>query len=201
MNKDKQITCKEDEIDLRDLFLVLAKNKKWIIIVTSLITLISAFYVNFKSPIPIYKGQMMIEIGKVQSNRTNQIYVHKVDDAYVLKNILEQKYHVNATVPKYVKSIVIVSATNKNKSEIKDKLKDIFIDVSKRHKEMSKLFDKYLPTRQVGSIEIGSQPINLPKKKLIIIVAFITGLISSIFFIFLLEFIKGLKKEDLKVNE
>ena len=53
----------------------------------------------------------------------------------------------------------------------------------------------YKNTEIVGKIMINDNPIK-PKKKLIVIVAFITGLILSIFIVFFLEFIKGFKEED-----
>ena len=47
----------------------------------------------------------------------------------------------------------------------------------------------------VGDYIIKEYPIK-PKKKLIVVVAFVTGLILSIFLVFFLEFLKGFKKED-----
>ncbi len=51
------------------------------------------------------------------------------------------------------------------------------------------------PTHIEGDIEILEKPVK-PKKKLIVIVAFITGLMLSIFLIFFLEFLRGMKEED-----
>ena len=50
-------------------------------------------------------------------------------------------------------------------------------------------------SKVIGSYVVKDHPIK-PKKKLIVIVAFITGLILSIFIVFFLEFIKGFKEED-----
>ena len=47
----------------------------------------------------------------------------------------------------------------------------------------------------IGNIEIPDFPVK-PKKKLIVLVAFITGLMFSIFLIFILEFIQGTKEEN-----
>jgi len=52
----------------------------------------------------------------------------------------------------------------------------------------------YKNTEIVGKIMISDYPIK-PKKKLIVIVAFVTGLILSIFLVFFLEFIRGFKEE------
>ena len=53
-------------------------------------------------------------------------------------------------------------------------------------------------TKQIGDITISNEPINKPKKSLIITVAFVTGFILSIFLVFFIEFIRTLKKE---INE
>ena len=53
----------------------------------------------------------------------------------------------------------------------------------------------YKNTEVVGEIMINDNPVK-PKKKLIVVVAFITGLMLSIFMAFFLEFIKGAKKEE-----
>jgi len=54
---------------------------------------------------------------------------------------------------------------------------------------------KMKPTKVVGEIEVLENPIK-PKKGLIIIVAFITGLMLSVFLVFFLEFMEGMKKEE-----
>ena len=53
----------------------------------------------------------------------------------------------------------------------------------------------YKNSEIVGEIITDEHPIK-PKKKLIVVVAFITGLILSIFLVFFLEFIKGFKEEE-----
>ena len=47
----------------------------------------------------------------------------------------------------------------------------------------------------IGQIDESEHPVK-PKKKLIVIVAFITGLMLSVFLAFFLEFLQGMKKED-----
>ena len=53
----------------------------------------------------------------------------------------------------------------------------------------------YKNTEVIGTIITNDYPIK-PKKKLIIVVAFVTALILSIFFVFLLEFIRGTKEQQ-----
>lgn len=50
------------------------------------------------------------------------------------------------------------------------------------------------PTKMLGEIMINDYPIK-PKKKLIVVVAFVTGLILSIFLVFFMQFIAGFKEE------
>ncbi|MEA1916098.1 MAG: GNVR domain-containing protein, partial [Campylobacterota bacterium] len=52
-------------------------------------------------------------------------------------------------------------------------------------------------TKVIGKIMISDYPIK-PKKRLIVVVAFVTGLILSIFLVFFMEFIRGAKEEDAK---
>lgn len=54
---------------------------------------------------------------------------------------------------------------------------------------------KMNPTDTVGKIKTLEKPVK-PKKKLIVTVAFITGLMLSVFLAFFLEFISGQKKEE-----
>jgi len=53
----------------------------------------------------------------------------------------------------------------------------------------------YKNTEIIGEIMTNEYPVK-PKKKLIVIVAFITGFILSIFLVFFLEFIRGFKEEE-----
>ncbi|MEE8588094.1 MAG: GNVR domain-containing protein, partial [Sulfurimonadaceae bacterium] len=50
-------------------------------------------------------------------------------------------------------------------------------------------------TELVGEVELLDRPIK-PKKKLIVVVAFITGLMLSVFLAFFLEFIQGNREEE-----
>ena len=51
------------------------------------------------------------------------------------------------------------------------------------------------PASFIGQVKQHDYPVK-PKKKLIIVVAFVTGLILSVFLVFFMEFFKGLKEED-----
>ena len=85
---------------------------------------------------------------------------------------------------------------DKNKQEIEAILKNTYQFILNRHEEKIKNFDMYIKTVQIGKIDISNEMVNKPKKVLITVVAFITGLIFSIFIVFIREFLQnGLIKE------
>jgi len=86
-NLQKEEFIQEDEIDLRELVLTIWSKKVFIISFTLIVTLGAILYVSFKNPIPIYSGNIMIEIGEVKSNNPNQVYF---DNSFNLKEILKK---------------------------------------------------------------------------------------------------------------
>ena len=80
----------------------------------------------------------------------------------------------------------------------KDKLLNIDLKrllESKDILEKSLLPHNYKNTEIVGNIMTNDYPTK-PKKKLIVVVAFVTGFILSIFLVFFIEFIKNGKNEE-----
>lgn len=185
----------EDEIDLRELFRTLLKNKNKIFIMTLVIIIGAIVYVFLKNPTPVYSGRVMIEVGVgVGVGETpNQIYF---DNTNNLKSIIEEKFDALVTIPKGTNNILLISSDSSNKDAIKKSLKNVVEYVLQKHTDKLKLYDKYIMTKQISEIKVGSEPINTPKKNLIISVAFVTGLILSIFLVFFMEFIKGFKEEE-----
>ena len=317
--ENQRITCEEDEIDLRELFITLKKNKKIIAIITSIITFLAIIYVLLKTP--IYEAKAMIEIGNYKANNNNNNKV-QLDNASQLSkklNVVFVDMHKNdedvkskitsVNVPKKSKVFLEITAEGISNNLAKDdilkvvqyiqnKHQKILNDVKKRRefeiknidrkitnietKETKLLDDKialqeeslkeykkqileidkniqkiekvnptlaalklmkrrdlsdfilklnlqlinlknkrddlitnvvwnlqekrnilasmllpynYKNSQIVGGILTNDYPIK-PKKKLIDVVAFITGLILSIFFVFFLEFLKSFKEEN-----
>ncbi|QOY55408.1 hypothetical protein HUE87_04000 [Candidatus Sulfurimonas marisnigri] len=193
MNNGQVRHIEEDEIDLRELWKIIVNRKIVIFIVTTLVTLGAIVYVYMKNPIPVYSGNVMLEIGEVKSNTTNLTYL---DNPNNLKHILEKQYSLLVTLPKRSNGLMSLSTTNVNKEVIKRDLEKYVVYVLERHKSKAKLFEKYIMTKQIGNITIGNEAINKPKKKLIVVVSFITGLVLSIFLVFLLDFIAKARDED-----
>ena len=75
-----------------------------------------------------------------------------------------------------------------------------FVNISKLEEELNTLRTlmkpyNYKNTQIVGSILTNDYPVK-PKKKLIVVVAFVTGLMLSVFLAFSLEFIQAGRKEE-----
>ncbi|MGB7403226.1 MAG: Wzz/FepE/Etk N-terminal domain-containing protein [Arcobacter sp.] len=184
----------EDEIDLRELFLTIWKYKIFVVTCTFIITILSIFYVLiFKNPVPIYKGSVLIEIGEIKTENGLGL----IDNSNNLKYIIEaESKAVEVNIPRGSSNLIeiIVKSTNKNK--IESRIKRLYEILLKKQDEKLKMYTEYIPTKMIGSITVDDSPINKPKKKLIVTVAFVTGFILSILLVFLIEFIKGIRKEE-----
>ena len=197
----QQNRCYEDdEIDLRELFLTLKRNKMIIIVGSLIVTMTAVIYVLLKNPTPIYEGSLMVEIGEIKSDNPNQIYF---DNPNTLKNIIERKYcdiesetpDLNVQIPQGTSNIITIFYRSTDKKRIKTRLEQIYTDILNRYKEKAKFFQDAIMTHKIGDIVIGSKPVNQVKKELIVTVAFITGVIFSVFLVFFLEFLRGIEKE------
>lgn len=195
MNNSYRQTIQEDEIDLRELFNTLIKNKNKIILITLAITFVATVYALMKNPIPIYQGKVLLEIGEIQSENFGTSYF---DNPNNLSTVMSSKFkNISASTPKSTNNLMELIASNSNKNLIKDDLNNAITFVLNRHKEKASFYSNYIMTKQIGNININNTPINTPKKKLIIVVAFITGLILSIFLVFFLEFIRNEKEHQI----
>ncbi len=86
--------------------------------------------------------------------------------------------------------------TGKKQTELNNATNEIYnLENKKNDLELSISPLKMQKAAVIGKIEVLDKPIK-PKKKLIVIVAFITGLMLSIFLAFFLEFLRGSKEED-----
>lgn len=82
MQENSRNIIQEDEIDLRELFLTLWKNKVFIVVITAIITILAGIYAYTKTP--IYEAKALIEIGEYKLNNTSKA---SIDNA----NTLEKK--------------------------------------------------------------------------------------------------------------
>lgn len=196
MQNNTNITkTQENEIDLKELFKTLWDKRIFILSFTLIITILSIVYVLLKNPIPLYKGKVMIEIGEGKNINTNIEYLDNVNN---LNNIVTKKFKVRIHIPSKTTNIVVISSFDENKENIKNNINNAFNFILNRHKEKIKFYEKYIMTKKISDIEISNTPVNIPKKKLIVIVTFVTGFILSIFLVFFMNFIKSFKEEKPK---
>jgi capsular polysaccharide biosynthesis protein len=194
VGNNQQRYIEEDEIDLRELFLTLWKKKVFIVLLTFIVTVSSILYVNFKPYEPVYQGKLLVEIGEV-FNKNNDSKL--IDYPGNLVKIIEENLSgLISSIPRNTNNLIELSVSSKNKSDIKDTLTSAYDFIVNRHNEKTKLYEKFTHTKKVGDINIGNEPINKPKKKLIIAVSFVTGFILSIFLVFFMEFIRSFKDKN-----
>ena len=195
-NKEQII---EDEIDLRELFKTIWEKKIFILLFTSIVTIISIVYVFLKNPIPVYQGKIYIEIGQVQSQN---FVPTSLDNTLDLSEILKLELKVDTNIIKSTTrdrtNLLEVSSNNQSKEEIKKSLEKAVEFIINRHKERAKFYENVIMTKQIGNIQIDNNPINMPKKKLIVVVSFVSGFMLSIFIVFFMQFINSIRKENSK---
>lgn len=194
MNNTNNHTIQEDEIDIRELFRTLVKHKIKIVLITLAVTLAALIYTLMKNPTPIYEGKVLVEIGEIQNENAGSSYFDNPNNLAVI--VSNQFKNISASTPKGTNKLIELTASNADKDSIQNSLNSAVSFILDRHKEKANFHTKYIMTQQIGEIHINNTPINVPKKKLIIVVAFVTGLILSIFFVFLLEFIRGEKEQQ-----
>jgi uncharacterized protein involved in exopolysaccharide biosynthesis len=208
--ENTQKFVQQDEIDLRELGATLVKRKLAILTITFLITVGASIYA-WKAT-PIYSGDVLIEIGDViiNSEATNDkpTIITLIENPNDLKEVLSQVLipadmrKVQAFTiesPKGSAKLVKISYEAPSTDDIHKELNKASQFILKRHELKAASFQKanaqIRPSSIVGKIEIMSKPIK-PKKTLIVVVAFITGLMLSVFLAFFLEFIGGSRKEE-----
>ncbi len=109
------------------------------------------------------------------------------------KEKIEKQLSILYNKLKKTKEPFIYQALLTSLKGMNDKILNIRLQINRLKSKISPL--NITRTTIIGHIKQYDHPVK-PKKKLIIIVAFITGLILSIFLVFFIEFIKGMKEEE-----
>lgn len=158
-----------------------------------MLTLGSLIYVYFKNPIPIYQGKAHIEMGQILSPNFGAILLGTPADS---AGILKLEFKVNANILSGTNTILEIISTNEDKILIKENLGKSIDLIINKHKEKAKFYENVIMTKQIGVIQIDENPINKPKKTLIVAVSFLTGFIFSIFIVFFMQFVNNFRKEN-----
>ena len=194
----------QDTIDFRALLAVLKKRQKLIWSVTAILTVLALFF-TFLITKPIYQstGSVTIEVGEIVNEQLYQwkdssLVIHNLDNVNNLKNIINEKFDIDSSIPTYT-TLLTYSFTDKDKEIVEETLQKALDFTIGRSKKKAKFYSgtnsKVQMTQVINDIKIKDTTV-YPKRKLIVMVAFITGLMLSIFLAFFLEFIAGMKKED-----
>ena len=139
MQENSRNIIQEDEIDLKELFLTLWKNKIFIVIFTVTITVLSGFYAYNKTP--IYEAKALIEIGE-----------YKKEDLQSINNT----YKTNNTIKVYIDDA----------NTLEKKLSTIFIDMEQNKKDrISKITSIKAIKGLKNFLEIKSESISNDKSK------------------------------------
>ena len=190
----QQPNFEEDEIDLRELFKTIWNYKKFIVIFTLFFTIISVLYVFTLKEKSFFQGELFVELPQIKTE--NRII--PVIDIVDLKFIIQQKFNsITIESPKRSKVIIFLIYNDKNKEVIKSKLMKSFDYIKQltRDKLEELNINNYIKLKQLRNMTI-SKKIIKPKKRLIVIVTFITSFILTIFLVFFIEFIKSTKEEE-----
>ena len=208
-NITKQNYYQEDGIDLKELFNTLWLKKNLIIGITASITILAGIYAFNK--VPTYGATALIEIGSYKfhntvfiNNNNNKINIDNPADLTKKLNLLFPK--ATTSKPKKLNSFIEIRANSTSvdlaKKEIQ-KITDYLIDshfeyLKKTKNELESikgnLVYNYRNSKIIGNITV---KVVQPKKKLIIVVAFIAGFILSIFLVFIMN---AFRKEDDRVS-
>ena len=140
----------DDEIDLRELFLILKKRKKIIYLITSIATII-AIVLAFFIMKPIYSVKSMIEIGSINNSSSSEMdgyaqdMVEKLSYKYKVgvKGVKRELPYINRiTLPKKSKNIISLEVWARNNEEgakyMKNVSNEIILDANKKIRKYKK---------------------------------------------------------------
>ncbi|RYA23158.1 hypothetical protein CRU96_09250 [Malaciobacter halophilus] len=202
---EKEIrTIQEDEIDLKELFKTLWQKRVFIVVFTFIITVLGVVFAFVKTP--IYSGNISFEIGEVINKTAEGNIILELDKPSNLKEVISRKFQksienkdiVNVSIPRGTTNILVVEVQSNSIENIKKKFNEIEKLVENRHKEKISLYSLKNEKMKMTSLinqSIKEYPIK-PKKKLIVVVSFVTGFILSIFLVFFMQFIKSFKEDE-----
>ncbi len=176
----QQAHCyEEDEIDLKELVKTLGRNKKIIVSVTLIITLLAVLYVLIKTPVYEVKG--LVEIGSYKltsSNSSNdKVFLDKpnslktkLDIIFIesKKNLKDREKWIEAiSVPKKSEQYLNVTAQGESNDLAIKKLQELIAYVQKEHGQLledikqKRLKNIEILEKQITTLQQIDLPINL----------------------------------------
>ena len=172
MNQNKEyatITTENNIIDLRELFQIIKRSKKPILIITFSITIFATIYAFVSKP--LYQVKAMIEIGKLEAGTKNEKSVDNVAD---LKQKLEYIYGVKSKKKRAYPKVKAIGVTKKAKGIFtvlveghsnEEAISFVETIVQKIEKEYQEKINTYVNT-QKELITLTEEDINTTKENL-----------------------------------
>ena len=156
--------------------------------------------------ISLLKGKTIPALKEKILRYTNDIKIYEKNFIAVQENLKEIKSNnptlaaIQINEQRYLADMLITLKDALEKFE-REKSEFEVLQIPKLEEELNTLIaltkpHNYKNTEIVGAILTNDYPVK-PKKKLIVVVAFVTGLMLSVFLAFFLEFIQGSRREEL----
>jgi LPS O-antigen subunit length determinant protein (WzzB/FepE family) len=143
MNGSTKDYIQEDEIDLKELFKTLWDNKKFIMIFTSVVTLVSILYALAVTP--MYEVRALVEIGNYKLDNNNTVVLDnapqlekKLSTIFIdmLKNNTDKEYTISAiTVPKGMTNFIEIKSEAKSNEEAIKGIDKVLAFVQEEHQK------------------------------------------------------------------
>ncbi len=167
-------TVQNEVIDLRELFSVLKRRKKFIWSITTLITLLAVAYALVKTP--MYEARALIEIGNYKSVKNNSVLLDETSQLSkklhilfidVFKNTKDKESVITSiSVPKGQTSFLEVKALAISNEKAKEEIQKLLTYTQAKHQ---KILDdvKWRRELEIRNIEIKINDIKTKEVKLI----------------------------------
>ncbi|HHW57022.1 MAG TPA: capsular biosynthesis protein [Clostridia bacterium] len=208
----------EEEVDLREIFLIITKRMKIIVIITLLAMILSGVLSYFVIP-PVYKASTSLIISRSQNLAINsQIQVQDIQISRMLaatyseivksRRVLQpviDKLNLPVTVEQLKNNVDVASKDNTEIIEISIKDSDPNKAAEIANAIANSFMDNVVKIMKVDNVQVIDKAIPptskiSPKTSLNIVIAAILGLMVSIFVVFLMEYMDRTIKspEDVK---
>lgn len=140
--ENNQKIIQEDEIDLRELFLIIWRKKVFIVLLTFIVTILASIYAFMKTP--IYEVKAVIEVGSFNSNSNSNSNSNYIENPLNLikKLLILNKENIkgiqdsnieNITLVKSTPNLIELSATSASNENGIKLLNKIVADVKEEH--------------------------------------------------------------------
>ena len=134
-------SIQEDEIDLRELFATIMKNKKYIIGFAAFVTALSLIYVSVTPK--IYEIKALVEIGKIEGTNTNtntntNTIVAKLNNIYLDKHQANESTIKSVEVIKNTGDLILIVAESDTPNEAIADTKELVSYIEKQTLENNK---------------------------------------------------------------